>query len=111
MMKYVNDYHFLQDNNIQTVEELDDSLKNTEIQINQYEEERQKIRNKIRRAKPEEKKLLKENAKTVTAKITPLRIQQKRLQRIEYEFDNIQKLFETELRLEKEIEKNLSKGR
>ncbi len=111
LKQYVNDYHFLQDNNIRTVQELDDSLKSTEIQINQYEEERQKIRNKIRRAKPEEKKLLKENAKTVSAKITPLRIQQKRLQRIEYKFDNIQKLFETELRLEKEIERNLSKGR
>ena len=113
LKSYVEGYHFLQENHIQTIEQLDESLKSLEMKIGEYERERQSIRNKIRRASPEDKTLLKTEAKNVTAKITPLRNKLKKLKQTEYEFNKIQQLFDTELKLEKQAErnKNLSKER
>ena len=113
LKSYVEGYHFLKENNIQTIEQLDESLKSLEMKIGEYERERQSIRNKIRRANPEEKTFLKAEAKNVTAKITPLRDKLKKLKQTECEFDKIQRLFDTELKLEKQAErsKNLSKER
>ena len=93
--------------------QLYESIAETEQQIKTSETERQNIRNRIRRANPEEKSLLKAEAKNVTAKIKPLREKLKKLKQTECEFDKIQKLFDTELMLEKQAErnKNLSKER
>ena len=113
LKSYIEGYHFLNDNNIQTVEELNICIAEAEEQINNYELERQKTRNRIRRANTAEKTILKTEAKNVTAKIKPLREKLKKLKQTECEFDKIQKLFDTELMLEKQAErnKNLSKER
>ena len=113
LKSYVEGYHFLNDNNIQTTTQLYESIAETEQQIKTSETERQNIRNRIRRASPEEKVLLKAEAKNVTAKITPLRDKLKKLKQTECEFDKIQQLFDTELKLEKQAErnKNYDKGR
>ena len=113
LKQYVESYHFLNDNNIQTTTQLYESITETEQQIKTFETERQNIRNRIRRASPEEKVLLKAEAKNVTAKITPLRDKHKKLKQTECEFDKIQQLFDTELKLEKQAErnKNYDKGR
>ena len=75
------------------------------------EAERQGIRNKIRRATPEEKLQLKEDAKTVTAKITPLRTHLKRLQRIYDQSDYVYKMIETEQKLERQAARNRERSR
>lgn len=111
LKQYVELHHFLNENNIQTTTQLYESMAETEQQIKTFETERQNIRNKTRRASPEYKVLLKSDAKNVTAKITPLRNKLKKLKQTEYKFDKIQKLFDTELKLERQAERNLEKGR
>lgn len=106
LKQYVESYHFLNDNNIQTVEELNICIAEAEEQIKDYELERQKIQNRIRRANTEEKTILKTEAKNVTAKIKPLREKLKKLKQTECEFDRIQQLFNTELNFEKQAERN-----
>lgn len=96
---YVKDYNFMQDNNLVTKEDVLKECLSTEKQIEQLETERQKIRNKIRRANPEEKAVLKEQAKSITKKLTPLRERQKQLDRIFIESDKVLDLIKTERQL------------
>ena len=108
---YLSDYHYLNDNRIKTTDELKTALSDTRDKIAALEAERQSIRNKIRRATPEEKLQLKEDAKAVTAKITPLRTHLKRLQRIYDQSDYVYKMIETEQKLERQVVRNRERSR
>ncbi len=109
--EYLSDYHYLNDNRIQTTDELKSAISDTKDMIAVLEAERQGVRNKMRRATPEERLHLKENAKAVTAKITPLRTHLKRLQRIYDKSDYVYKMIETEQKLERRTARNKERSR
>ncbi len=80
--KYIEDYKLLCDCHIDTAEELFAFRENVDAQIEELKQEREHIRNKIRRAPEPEKAELKLAAKAVTAKMEPLRKQQRSAKRI-----------------------------
>ena len=80
--KYIEDYKLLCDCQIDTAEELFAFREDIDAQIDQLKAEREHIRNKIRRAPESEKPELKLQAKAVTAKMEPLRKQQRIAKRI-----------------------------
>ena len=79
---YIEDYKLLCDCHIDTAEELFAFRENVDVQIDQLKAEWEHIRNKIRRAPESEKPELKLQAKTVTQKMDPLRMQQRIAKRI-----------------------------
>ena len=80
--KYIEDYKLLCDCHIDTAEELFAFRENVDAQIEELKAQREHIRNKIRRASEPEKTELKLAAKAVTAKMEPLRKQQRSAKRI-----------------------------
>ena len=80
--KYIEDYKLLCDCHIDTAEELFAFREDIDAQIDQLKAEREHIRNKIRRAPETEKAELKLAAKAITAKMEPLRKQQRSAKRI-----------------------------
>ena len=99
--KYLEEYKLLCDRNIESSEGLVSFKDNISSQITALEQKRQSIRNKIRRAKtPEEDAALKEQAKAITQKITPLRKQRDIAIRIEERIPKMQELIEQERNIE-----------
>ena len=80
--KYIEDYKLLCDCHIDTAEELFSFREDIDAQIEELKQEREHIRNKIRRAPESEKPELKLQAKAVTQKMDPLRKQQRIAKRI-----------------------------
>ena len=80
--KYIEDYKLLCECHIDTAEELFAFRENVDAQIEELKAQREHIRNKIRRASEPEKTELKLAAKAVTAKMEPLRKQQRSAKRI-----------------------------
>ncbi len=102
IQNYALDYHFLQSNDIHTVSQLEYSITETQTEIVSLEADRQKISNRIRRAKmPEDMEQFKVRRKEVTAKITPLRKKLKQAEKILEKSQHIYELLQTEHRLEK----------
>lgn len=99
--KYLEEYKLLCDRNIESLEGLVSFKDNLSSQITSLTQERQGIRNKIRRAKtPEEDAALKEQAKAITQQITPLRKQRDIAIRIEERIPKMQELLEKERNIE-----------
>ena len=99
--KIEQEYRLLIDNNISSMQELFDYHDNLENQIKALEAERQKIRNRIRRCTDDnEKSTLKQQAKTITKQLTPLREQNKITDRIEHRAPNLQRMMVLERALE-----------
>lgn len=99
--KYLEEYKLLCDRNIESLEGLVSFKDNLSAQISALEQERQSIRNKIRRAKtPEEDAALKEKAKAITQKITPLRKQRDIATRIEERISKMQEFLSQERNIE-----------
>ena len=99
--KYLEEYKLLCDRNIESLEGLVSFKDNLSAQISALEQERQSIRNKIRRAKtPEEDAALKEKAKAITQKITPLRKQRDIATRIEERIPKMQEFLSQERNIE-----------
>ena len=95
--KYIEEYTLLCDNNIQSPKELLSFQENLSDKITALEQERYALRLKIRRAKtPEENAILKERAKEITKRITPLRTKLKIAQRIETHIPKIKELLDNE---------------
>lgn len=110
---YISDYHFLQNNNIRTIPELQNCITETQERIADLETERNKISNKIRRPKsPEEKAEYKEQRKVVTTEITPLRKKLKQAVKILEKSPHLYELLKTEHDLEIKARKRyLERGR
>ena len=99
--KIEQEYRLLIDNNISSMQELFDYHDGLEAQIKSMETDRQKLRNKIRRCNnAEEKKRLKQEAKEITKKLTPLREQNKITDRIERRAPDLQRTLVLERGLE-----------
>ena len=102
--KYIEDYKLLCDCHIDTAEELFAFQENMGAQIEELTQEREHIRNKIRRASESEKTELKLQAKTVTQKMEPLRKQQRIAKRIaERSMAKVEDLLAMERQQESEI--------
>ena len=102
VQNYVSDYEFLRNNDIHTIPQLEQHSEEVKEQISSLEADRQKISNRIRRAKtPEETAKLKTRRKEITKQITPLRKKLKQAQRILDKSPHLYELLQTEHRLEK----------
>ena len=99
--KYIEEYKLLCDNHIESPKELLSFQENLSARISELEQERYAIRLKLRRAKtPEEDAALKEQAKEITARITPLRKELKVALRIEEHIPRIKELLDAERNIE-----------
>ena len=102
--KYIEDYKLLCDCHIDTAEELFAFQENVDAQIEELKQERERIRNKIRRAPESEKPELKMQAKVVTQKMDPLRKQQRSAKRIaERSIPKVENLLAIERQQETEV--------
>lgn len=108
VQSYVVDYGFLRNNDIHTITQLEQKIDGSKNEISVLEAERQKISNKIRRAKtPEESAELKTNRKEITKQITPLRKKLKQAERILEKSPHLYELLQSEHRLEMTVQKKL----
>ena len=83
LKQYVSDYHFMRNNNIETLEDLHNDIKKTKAQISELEHQRIDSDNKRRRAKTSgDIQFYKEKRKEITKQITPLRKRLKQAQKI-----------------------------
>lgn len=99
--KYIEEYKLLCDNHIESPKELLSFQKNLSSRISELEQERYALRLKLRRVKtPEEDAALKEQAKEITMRITPLRKELKVALRIEEHIPNIKELLDAERNIE-----------
>ena len=104
--QYIEDYRLLCAEEIGTAEELSAFRDGIDEQIRVLEAEREHIRNRIRRAPEDEKPALKEQAKAVTAKLTPLRKQLRQVNRIQKRSEKIKPLLDQERQMEtKELQR------
>ena len=102
--KYIEDYKLLCDCHIDTAEELFAFRENVDAQIEELKQEREHIRNKIRRAPETEKPELKLQAKAITQKMDPLRRQQRIARRIaERSIPKVENLLAMERQQETEV--------
>ena len=109
--KYIEDYKLLCDCHIDTAEELFAFREDIDAQIDQLKAERERIRNKIRRAPKDEKPELKLQAKAVTQKMDPLRKQQRIAKRIaERSASKVENLLAMERQQETEATRGRMKG-
>ncbi len=101
--QYTEDVTLLTHNKINTTEDLLKFQNNLQGQISELEQERYKLRLKIRRARtPEIADNLKEQAKEITKKIHPLRKQFKSTLRTAERSPKIKEILEQEERMERE---------
>ena len=99
--KIEQEYRLLIDNKISSMQELFDYHDDLENQIKALEAERQTIRNRIRRCDNAEEKIgLKQEAKEITKKLTPLREQNNITDRIERRAPELQRMLVLERGLE-----------
>ena len=100
--QYIEDYKLLCAENIGTVGELSLFSEDLQQKISELEAQRNSIRNRIRRASPDEIPGLKEQAKEITKQITPLRKQLKSVRRIEERSQIVPILLKQERQMENE---------
>ena len=92
LKQYISDYHFMRNNNIETLEDLYNDIESTKAQISELEHQRYKYDNKRRRGKTTGGiNIYKEKRKEITKQITPLR---KRLKQAEKIWDKSPHLLE-----------------
>lgn len=99
--RYIEEYNLLCDNNLDSPKKLLNFQENLSSRISELEQERYALRLKLRRVKtPEADAALKEQAKEITARITPLRKELKVALRIEEHIPKIHELLEQERNIE-----------
>ncbi len=102
--RYIEDYELLSFHKIETAEQLFAFQENVHLKIEELEQERYKLRLKIRRAKtPEIAEDLKKQAKEITKQITPLRKQFMSTLRIAERSPKIRELLQTEEAQERKV--------
>lgn len=108
LKQYVSDYHFLKDNKLHTVSDLTTDIDNTKAEIEELEHRRQIADNKRRRAKtPEEIKQYKEERKTITEHIKPLRKRLKQTEEILEKSPHLYELLQKEHTFEKDTREKI----
>ncbi len=83
LKQYISDYHFMRNNDIETLEDLYNDIESTKTEIAKLERQRSDIDNKRRRAKTSgDINIYKEKRKEITKQITPLRKRLKQAKKI-----------------------------
>ena len=99
--KYLEEYHLLCDNDIQSPQDFSSWKENLNSRIEILEKKRYSLRCKLRRVKsPEEETALKDQCKAITKRLTPLRKQKKIATRIKEHIPKITELMEQERQME-----------
>ena len=102
--QYLSDYHFMRNNNIETLADLHNDIQKTKAEIAQLERQRNDIDNKRRRAKtPVDILIFKEQRKEITKQITPLRRRLKQAEKIWDKSPHLLDLVKEEQSLEQKV--------
>ena len=101
LKQYVSDQHFLKENGLHTITDLESFVASMKEQITALEKERDKLSNRIRRPKsPEDMEANKTRRKEMTRKIAPKRRSLRTAERILKKSPRLYDLLKTELLLE-----------
>ena len=108
---YLSDYHFMRNNNIETLQDLHNDIETTKEEISALERQRRDTDNKRRRAKtPGDILIFKEQRKELTKQITPLRKRLKQAEKIWDKSPHLLELVKQEHSLEQQArQKNRNK--
>ena len=98
----IADYHFLKENGIHSVADLQENINENKAQLSDLEHKRSNISNRIRRPKsPEEQTENKERRKAVSKQMKPVRERLRRAERILEKSPHLYELLKQEHELEK----------
>lgn len=102
--QFHSDYRFLKEKSLHSVTELDRDMEQTEKRIAALTEQREKLRNRVRRGTdPQILSVNRAQRATITTEITELRKRVKRVQCIRKDTPRLLNLLKTELRVEYEL--------
>ena len=102
LKELVADYHFLKENGIHTVSDLQANIDESKVQLSDLERERSNISNRIRRPKsPEKQTENKERRKAVSKQMKPVRERLYRAERILEKSPHLYELLKQEHELER----------
>lgn len=102
LKELISDYHFLKENDIHTVSDLQANIDESKAQLSDLERERKALGNRIRRPKsPEEQAQNKERRKAVSNQMKPVREHLHRAERILEKSPHLYELLKQEHELEK----------
>ena len=108
LKQYISDYHFMKNNDIETLEDLYNDIQKTKTEISELEQQRYKYDNKRRRAKtPGDINIYKKKRKELTKQITPLRKRLKQAQKIWDKSPHLLELVKQERSLEIEARQRI----
>ena len=98
----VADYHFLKENDIHTVDDLQANIDESKMQLSDLEHERKTLSNRIRRPKsPEDENQNKERRKAISRHMKPVRERLRRAEKILEKSPHLYELLKQEHELEK----------
>lgn len=98
----VADYHFLKENDIHTVAELQANIDESKAQLSNLEHERKELSNRIRRPKsPEDENQNKERRKEISKQMKPVRERLRHAEKISEKSPHLYELLKQEHELEK----------
>ena len=102
LKELISDYHFLKENDIHTVSDLQANIDESKAQLSDLERERKTLSNRIRRPKsPEDENQNKERRKEISKQMKPVRERLRRAEKILKKSPHLYELLKQEHELEK----------
>ena len=98
----ISDYHFLKENGIHTVSDLQANIDENKARLSDLERERKELSNRIRRPKsPEDESQNKESRKAISKQMKPVREKLRRAEKILEQSPHLYELLKQERELER----------
>ena len=102
LKELISDYHFLKENGIHTVADLQSNIDESKAQLSDLERERKTLSNRIRRPKsPEDENRNKERRKEISKQMKPVRERLRRAEKILRKSPQLYELLKQEHELER----------
>ena len=102
LKELISDYHFLKENGIHTVSDLQSNIDESKAQLSDLERERKTLSNRIRRPKsPEDENQNKEHRKEISKQMKPVRERLRRAEKILKKSPHLYELLKQEHELER----------
>ena len=102
LKELISDYHFLKENDIHTVADLQSNIDESKAQLSDLERERKTLSNRIRRPKsPEDENQNKEHRKEISKQMKPVRERLRRAEKILKKSPHLYELLKQEHELER----------
>ena len=102
LKELISDYHFLKENDIHTVADLQSNIDESKAKLSDLERERKTLSNRIRRPKsPEDENQNKEHRKEISKQMKPVRERLRRAEKIIKKSPHLYELLKQEHELEK----------